>query len=131
MRASGHWRASAHRTPRLRRSRTLRLKPGSRWPHRSPGSGAAAAALIALVAYGCRSLPATAPAGPPGDGAVIARFAASLVGAPYQFGGADVAGFDCSGLARYVHERAGLVIPRTAAEQRRAAHPVPLAALAP
>ncbi len=131
MRASGHWRASAHRTLRLRRSRTLRLEPGSRRPHRTPGSGAAAAALIALVAYGCRSLPATAPAGPPRDGAAIARFAASLVGAPYQFGGADAAGFDCSGLARYVHERAGLVIPRTAAEQQRAAHPVPLVALAP
>lgn len=62
---------------------------------------------------------------------MIAQLAVSFVGAPYQFGGADAAGFDCSGLARYVHERAGLAIPRTAAEQQRTARPVPLAELAP
>lgn len=62
---------------------------------------------------------------------MIAQLAVSFIGAPYQFGGADAAGFDCSGLARYVHERAGLAIPRTAAEQQRAARPVPLAELAP
>jgi cell wall-associated NlpC family hydrolase len=62
---------------------------------------------------------------------VIAQLAVSFIGARYQFGGADAAGFDCSGLARYVHERAGLAIPRTAAEQQRAARPVPLAELAP
>jgi murein DD-endopeptidase len=62
---------------------------------------------------------------------VIARLAVAFIGTPYQFGGADAAGFDCSGLARFVHERAGLAIPRTAAEQQRTAHPVPLAELAP
>lgn len=62
---------------------------------------------------------------------MIAQLAVSFVGAPYQFGGADAAGFDCSGLARYVHERAGLAIARTAAEQQRTARPVPLAELAP
>ena len=41
------------------------------------------------------------------------------------------AGFDCSGLALYVHERVGLPIPRTAAAQQRAARPVPLTQLAP
>jgi murein DD-endopeptidase len=40
-------------------------------------------------------------------------------------------GFDCSGLALFVHRRMGLVIPRTAAAQQRAARPVPLAELAP
>jgi cell wall-associated NlpC family hydrolase len=64
-------------------------------------------------------------------GTVIARTAAQLIGAPYQFGGADVQGFDCSGLAVYAHERVGLQIPRTAEEQRRAAHPVALQALEP
>lgn len=62
---------------------------------------------------------------------MIAAVAASLVGKPYQFGGADAAGFDCSGLALYAHERVGLSIPRTAVAQRRAARPVPLAQLAP
>ena len=86
---------------------------------------------MALLGAGCRSAPATAPASGVQTGERIAEIAASFIGARYQFGGADAAGFDCSGLARYVHERAGLAIPRTAAEQQRAAHPVPLAALSP
>jgi cell wall-associated NlpC family hydrolase len=66
-----------------------------------------------------------------GGGAALVQIAASLVGTRYQFGGADEAGFDCSGLAFYVHERMGITIPRTAAEQQRAARPVALAQLAP
>jgi cell wall-associated NlpC family hydrolase len=66
-----------------------------------------------------------------GSGAALVQVAASLVGTRYQFGGADQAGFDCSGLAFYVHERIGIAIPRTAAEQQRAARPVTLAQLAP
>jgi cell wall-associated NlpC family hydrolase len=62
---------------------------------------------------------------------VIAQLAVAFIGTPYQFGGGDAAGFDCSGLARFVHERAGLAIPRTATEQQRTARPVPLAELAP
>src|SRR4029077_1004111 len=88
------------------------------------------AIAVALLLAACSSLPAPPPAPPPG-GAAIAQAAAALIGTPYQFGGADAAGFDCSGLARYVHERAGLAIPRTAAEQQRAAHPVPLKQLQP
>ena len=72
-----------------------------------------------------------APPPPPDTGAAIGALAASLVGAPYHFGGADASGFDCSGLALYVHERFGLTIPRTAREQQRAARPVPLGELAP
>jgi cell wall-associated NlpC family hydrolase len=64
-------------------------------------------------------------------GAALVRIAVTLIGTRYQFGGADEAGFDCSGLALYVHERAGLRIPRTAAAQQRAARPVPLTELAP
>jgi murein DD-endopeptidase len=74
--------------------------------------------------------PAPAPAPPPGPGEVIAA-AASLIGTPYHFGGADAAGFDCSGLALYAHAQAGIAIPRTAAEQQRAAPAVPLAQLKP
>ena len=84
--------------------------------------------LAALLASACRTLP---PPPPADTGAAIAAAAASLVGTPYHFGGADQAGFDCSGLAFYVHERVGLAIPRTAAAQQRAARPVPLAELAP
>jgi murein DD-endopeptidase len=105
-------------------------------------------AAVALLAAGCGDLPprpaaaappamspAVSPAVSPGAqseaGAAIVRVAASLVGRRYQFGGADEAGFDCSGLVRYVHERVGLGIPRTAAAQQRAALPVPLTQLQP
>jgi cell wall-associated NlpC family hydrolase len=77
------------------------------------------------------ALPEAATAAEFEEGTAIAGFAAALVGSPYHFGGADAGGFDCSGLALYVHEQVGLVIPRTAAEQLRAAHPVPLGQLAP
>jgi murein DD-endopeptidase len=91
---------------------------------------AALALAAALLLAACSSL--TAPPAPrPQGGAAIAQAAASVLGAPYHFGGADAAGFDCSGLALYVHERVGVAIPRTAAEQQRAAHPVPLGKLAP
>jgi murein DD-endopeptidase len=87
--------------------------------------------LLALgLIAGCASTP-RAPEHEEGRGAVIARTAAHLVGSPYHFGGADTQGFDCSGLVVYVHERAGLEVPRTANEQRRAAHPVPRDALMP
>jgi cell wall-associated NlpC family hydrolase len=87
-------------------------------------------------------LPATAPPAAPAateppppeqleQGAAIASAATALIGTPYHFGGADAGGFDCSGLALYVHERAGLNIPRTAAEQQHAARPVPLAQILP
>src|SRR2546423_15718270 len=91
---------------------------------------AAPATAAALLIAGCSSLPAPPPAPPPG-GPAIAQAAAALIGTPYQFGGADAAGFDCSGLARYLHERVGVAIPRTAAEQQRAARPVPLTELSP
>lgn len=90
---------------------------------------AGAFAVAALLLAGCASQPRRPP--PPDTGGQIAALAVSLVGAPYHFGGADAAGFDCSGLALYVHERAGIAIPRTAREQHRAARPVPLAELAP
>jgi cell wall-associated NlpC family hydrolase len=91
-------------------------------------AGAVLATVITLSS--CVSAPPREPPrSSPGD--AIAALAVSLIGTPYQFGGADAAGFDCSGLVRYVHERVGLSIPRTAAEQQRAAHPVPIAQLAP
>ena len=91
-------------------------------------SALAAAALAGAIALaGCASAPPPRPV----QGSAIASAAAALIGTPYQFGGADGAGFDCSGLALYAHERVGLTIPRTAAEQQHAARPVPIAQLAP
>ncbi len=88
------------------------------------------ALLVGCVTAGCSNAP-LAPDRRDDSGAAIARAAAQLIGAPYHFGGADAQGFDCSGLVVYVHERAGLEVPRTADEQRRAAQPVPLDAVLP
>jgi len=91
----------------------------------------AAPLATVLALAGCAG-PPRQPAPPPdAQGRAIAAVAASLVGTPYHFGGADGAGFDCSGLALYVHERVGLAIPRTALEQQRAAHAVAREQLAP
>lgn len=49
----------------------------------------------------------------------MVRLATQTLGAPYRYGGTNPQrGFDCSGLMRYVHQQAGINIPRTAAEQR-------------
>ena len=95
------------------------LAPAPPVPRESAPAPAAAAA------------PVPAPSATSASGAGIASLAATLVGTPYQFGGADEQGFDCSGLALYVHERLGIAIPRTAAEQQREAQPVALADLQP
>ncbi|TMH94298.1 MAG: NlpC/P60 family protein [Betaproteobacteria bacterium] len=49
-------------------------------------------------------------------------FAAQMVGRPYRTGGAAPAsGFDCSGLVQFSFRQAGVILPRSAAEQRQAA----------
>jgi len=63
-------------------------------------------------------------------GEIVIR-AVALLGAPYQYGGAGPASFDCSGLVSYVHREIGIDVPRTAAEQYRAATPVNQADLVP
>lgn len=102
--------------------------------------------VIALLAAGCASAPrAPSPGpdvqrervgepGPPSDdstSAAIVRAAVALIGTPYRYGGNDPRGFDCSGLVFYSFERAGLKVPRTAADQRRAARLVKREALLP
>ncbi|MCI0749657.1 MAG: C40 family peptidase [Nevskiales bacterium] len=48
------------------------------------------------------------------------------IGRPYRYGGEDGDGFDCSGLARHVYAEAGIVLPRTAAQQFHAGRRIPL-----
>lgn len=73
-----------------------------------------------------------------GRAAVAVRAALRWVGTPYSWGGggltgptegfgrgAGVVGFDCSGLTRYAWHQAGITLPRLAADQQRAAEPVP------
>jgi cell wall-associated NlpC family hydrolase len=86
---------------------------------------------LALLLTACSSVPRESEE-PSSDGGIsVARAATQLIGAPYHFGGADLQGFDCSGLAVYAYERAGVEIPRTAREQQLAARPVMLEALSP
>ena len=91
------------------------------------------AIVLTLLLVACSSAPPPRELEPPGDGGIpVARAAAQLVGAPYHFGGADLQGFDCSGLAVYVYARgAGVEIPRTANAQQSAARPVSEDALSP
>jgi cell wall-associated NlpC family hydrolase len=49
----------------------------------------------------------------------IVALAKSLAGIPYRFGGADIDGFDCSGLVFYVYDCFGITVPRSAREQAR------------
>ena len=87
--------------------------------------------MTLLLLAGCSSVPRVSdePSGP--GGIPVAKVAAQLVGVPYHFGGADLHGFDCSGLAVYAYEQSGMEIPRTADAQRRAARPISVDALSP
>jgi cell wall-associated NlpC family hydrolase len=97
-------------------------------------------AALALAA-GCRSRPpervvtppppAPAPPAPISAGETLAQAAVAQLGSPYRYGGSTPEGFDCSGLVLHVHGRAGIEVPRTAAQQFRAARPVDITDLAP
>ncbi len=54
----------------------------------------------------------------------VVSIAARFIGTPYRYGGDSPQGFDCSGLVFYSFERMGLKVPRTAADQRKAAERV-------
>ena len=103
---------------------------------------AIACAAAVLLAQGCSIDPyrpppaASRPAGSaplpvPSIGDDIALRAISLLGKPYVWGGADLSGFDCSGLVRFIYDQVGIAVPRTAAEQYSAAKRIGLAGLKP
>lgn len=50
--------------------------------------------------------------------------AKKYIGTPYLWGGNTPAGFDCSGFSKYVFEKVGISLPRTAATQYSGLKPV-------
>lgn len=64
--------------------------------------------------------PQKATAKPRMAGTGVVSIASSLSGISYVWGGTTPRGFDCSGYTRYVYRKAGISLPRTAAQQQRA-----------
>jgi cell wall-associated NlpC family hydrolase len=84
--------------------------------------------LCVLLLAACATAPRGGDRAPvvrgPAPGASLAQGAVDLIGTPYRWGGTTTQGLDCSGLVLLTHRAAGLAVPRTAAEQNRAATPV-------
>ncbi|MGI9330774.1 MAG: C40 family peptidase [Gammaproteobacteria bacterium] len=59
-------------------------------------------------------------------GSAVAKTASTLVGSPYEYGGYGPRTFDCSGLVYYSYQQLGYSVPRTSAQQYRAASPIPV-----
>jgi len=47
----------------------------------------------------------------------VVGLAKSLTGLPYEYGGEEIYGFDCSGFVYYVYDSFGIKLPRTAKKQ--------------
>ncbi len=94
---------------------------------------AAARAAAAMTAARAAALAAGYVGGPASAVAQAAIEAASTqLGKPYVYGGSGPDVWDCSGLTQWAYRQAGVVLPRTAAEQYAAvAAKVPLGELEP
>jgi gamma-D-glutamyl-L-lysine dipeptidyl-peptidase len=64
-------------------------------------------------------------------GSAIVAQARLFLGLPYLWGGTSGFGYDCSGLVYSVFGRFGIILPRDAADQKRAVIPAPLSQARP
>lgn len=64
--------------------------------------------------------PATPPKAVTPAKAGVVGIASGLQGIPYVWGGTSTKGFDCSGFTQHVFRKAGIELPRTAAQQQKA-----------
>lgn len=63
------------------------------------------------------------------DGATIVSIAMQYLGAPYVYGGASPAGFDCSGFTQFVFAHVGIALPHSSSAQGRLTAIAPSAAM--
>ena len=101
------------------------------------------AAALAGILAGCAVRGPEFPAGPGQNvlpprggssvsiGNEIVLRAVAQIGTVYRYGGADLEGFDCSGLVYFIHQELGLTAPRTAQQQFAASTPIARNDLAP
>jgi cell wall-associated NlpC family hydrolase len=97
---------------------------------RSIGLLVASQVLIAACASAPKEEPLPRIEAGPGPAARAAEHALKMVGKPYRYGGSTPSrGFDCSGLVQFSFREAGVMLPRTTKDQRRASAPIRKASL--
>ncbi|MBO3146625.1 C40 family peptidase, partial [Dermatophilus congolensis] len=62
----------------------------------------------------------TRAASAPTHKTAVLEMAKNLSGIPYVWGGTSTSGFDCSGFTQHIFRKAGISLPRTAAQQQAA-----------
>jgi murein DD-endopeptidase len=81
-------------------------------------------ALVLTTVAGCGTAPPRSTSGqtvtqvsPQALGEAVVSRALAQIGTAYRYGGADLEGFDCSGLVYFIHQQLGVSAPRTAQQQ--------------